>query len=84
VIPQEDNHKRVVRQIRNTNPKDSKVNPDKFQDVQDNEKSDRSELTTLKVESDSEKPYFCMLYHKASLTLPHTFLGFLYYFVSFG
>jgi hypothetical protein len=41
---QEDNHKRVVRQIRNTNPKDSKVNPDKFQDVQDNEKSDRSEL----------------------------------------
>jgi hypothetical protein len=32
-----------------------KVNPDKFQDVQDNEKSDRSELTTLKVESDSEK-----------------------------
>ena len=52
---QEDNHKRVVRQIRNTNPKDSKVNPDKFQDVQDNEKSDRSELTTLKVESDSEK-----------------------------
>jgi hypothetical protein len=31
------------------------VNPDKFQDVQDNEKSDRSELTTLKVESDSEK-----------------------------
>lgn len=27
---QEYNHKKVVRQIRNTNPKDSKVNPDKF------------------------------------------------------
>jgi hypothetical protein len=39
---QEDNHKRVVRQIRNTNQNGSKVNPEKFQDVQDNEKSDRS------------------------------------------
>jgi hypothetical protein len=44
---QEDNHKRVVRQIRNTNQNGSKVNPEKFQDVQDNEKSDRSELTIV-------------------------------------
>jgi hypothetical protein len=43
---------RVVKQVRNTN---QKVNPDKFQDVQDNEKSDRSELTTPKVESDSDR-----------------------------
>jgi len=41
---QEDNHKRVVRQIRNTNQKGSKVNTDKLQDAQDNVKSDRSEL----------------------------------------
>ena len=45
----------MVRQKRNTNPKDSKVNPDKFQGIQDNKKSDRSELTTPKMESDSEK-----------------------------
>jgi hypothetical protein len=44
---QEDNHKRVVRQIRNTNQNGSKVNAEKFQDVQDNEKSDRSELTIV-------------------------------------
>jgi len=52
---QEDNHQRVVRQIRNTNQKGSKVNTDTLQDDQDNEKSDRNELTTPKVESDSEK-----------------------------
>ena len=55
---QEDNHKRVVRQIRKSNQKGSKVNPDKFQDVQDNEKSNRSDLTTPKVESDSEKHWY--------------------------
>jgi hypothetical protein len=37
----------VVRQIRNTNQNGSKVNPEKFQDVQDNEKSDRSELSIV-------------------------------------
>lgn len=49
---QDDNHKRVVRQIRHINQNGSKVNTDKLQDVQDNEKLDRNELTTPKVESD--------------------------------